>query len=135
VTDVTDPGPGESEEGHKRADEQAPDVADVGNERFLLDEGELGLDEDELERLAQLSVQAQEQDTTGDPQDADVESERWRGRIAEPSRDGEWLARDGVWRSFESDPPVPGEVVDTRYGPPSVDVEAAPGEAAERRSA
>jgi Protein of unknown function (DUF3631) len=32
----------------------------------------------------------------------------------------EWLARDGLWRSFESDPPVfPGEVLDTRYGKPS----------------
>ena len=28
---------------------------------------------------------------------------------------GEWLARDGVWRRFATDPPaVAGEVVDTR---------------------
>ena len=30
-----------------------------------------------------------------------------------------WLARDGVWRSLEHEPPAfPGEVVETRYGKP-----------------
>jgi hypothetical protein len=51
--------------------------------------------------------------TTGVPKDADVD-EKTPGRIVEPS-DGEWLARDGVWRSFATDPPAfPGEVVATR---------------------
>jgi hypothetical protein len=70
------------------------------------------LDEDEIERLAQLSVQAQE---TGGPKDVDVDSKTLE-RIAELSPGGEWLARDGIWRSRETYPPLPGEVVDTRDG-------------------
>lgn len=44
-----------------------------------------------------------------------------RGSRGSEGRDSpsEWLARDGVWRSVESEPPaVPGEVVETRYGKP-----------------
>ena len=34
-------------------------------------------------------------------------------------RMGFWLARDGVWRSYETEPPArPGEVIETRYGKP-----------------
>jgi Protein of unknown function (DUF3631) len=34
----------------------------------------------------------------------------------------EWLARDGIWRSFETDSPAfPGEIIDTRHGSPSPD--------------
>jgi hypothetical protein len=35
------------------------------------------------------------------------------------TRDGEWLAHDGAWRSLADEPPAfPGEVVETRYGRP-----------------
>ena len=34
-------------------------------------------------------------------------------------RVGFWLARDGVWRSYETEPPAfPNEVIETRYGKP-----------------
>jgi hypothetical protein len=40
---------------------------------------------------------------------ASVAHTRERGEAAE------WLARDGIWRSFETDPPaLPGEIAETR---------------------
>jgi hypothetical protein len=43
------------------------------------------------------------------------------GRLDEETpTSGEWVARDGKWRSFETEPPaLPGEIVDTRCGDPS----------------
>jgi hypothetical protein len=37
-------------------------------------------------------------------------------QVVEPAQ-REWLARDGVWRSFETDPPLAAEIVETRGEP------------------
>jgi hypothetical protein len=110
-----------------------------------LPEPGFGLDDDEIERLA---IQAWETHADSDGVVAGVdaweqfglEDDRMRaeesevgtdasGEGAEPDEEvvdigeetleEEWLARDGVWRSRETSPPLPGEVVDTRYGTPS----------------
>jgi Protein of unknown function (DUF3631) len=49
--------------------------------------------------------------------------DRGDGPLEEGRASAEWLARDGIWRSLETKPPLPGEVVDTRHGKPSPDDE------------